>query len=92
MRGREHVPVRSCTGCGERAPQRDLVRFVSRGADLDLDLHRATSGRGAYLHPRAACWDRFIARKPPLRSLRRSVDRRRREELVERLRQAATRG
>jgi predicted RNA-binding protein YlxR (DUF448 family) len=87
MSRRSHVPIRSCSGCGERAPQRELVRFVAAGAGLCLDGARRRPGRGAYLHRRDSCYAAFVARKPPLRSLRRSVDRTLRAALVEQLRQ-----
>jgi predicted RNA-binding protein YlxR (DUF448 family) len=78
--------MRSCVGCGQRAPQRDLVRFVgTESGGLRLDEERRQPGRGAYLHDRDSCASAFVARKPPLRSLRRSVDRPRREALIARL-------
>jgi predicted RNA-binding protein YlxR (DUF448 family) len=86
MSGSRHIPLRTCTGCGQRAPQRDLVRFVSAaGGGLRLDPERRLPGRGAYLHPTPSCCAAFAQRKPPLRSLRRSVDRRLRAALIEQL-------
>lgn len=81
-----HTPIRSCAGCGERAPQGTLVRFVAREG-LVLDLDRRELGRGAYLHASEPCYAAFVGRKPPLRSLRRSFDRKQRATLVEQLRQ-----
>jgi len=91
MSVRRHTPLRSCTGCGTRAPQSELLRFVAAGPGLALDSGRREPGRGAYLHPNEACWAAFAARKPPLRSLRRSVDRNQRALLVEQLRQQVVR-
>jgi uncharacterized protein len=70
-----HVPQRTCIGCGARAAQRDLLR-VSTASDGVLQLVRQPrhAGRTAYLHPQAACWEQFAARKGPIRSLRRPVD------------------
>jgi predicted RNA-binding protein YlxR (DUF448 family) len=86
-----HIPIRSCVGCGQRAPQRDLLRFIGVPEGLRLDERACLPGRGAYLHRAAACWDAFLTRKPPLRSLRRSVNRTLREALVHQLRSAVTR-
>lgn len=81
-----HIPARSCVGCGRRAAQTDLVRFVaSDQGDLCLDRDRTRGGRGAYLHADRACGDAFLARKGSVRSLRRTVDRPRRAALVEQL-------
>src|SRR5213076_3168137 len=43
-----HEPVRTCVGCGARAPQRALRRFVAGPAGLRLDGRRRGPGRGAY--------------------------------------------
>lgn len=84
-----HTPVRSCCGCGKRSPRRELVRFVAGGDGLMLDLGRRLPGRGGYLHGSNSCWAEFVGRKPPLRSLRRAVDRKQRAALVEQLRHVA---
>jgi predicted RNA-binding protein YlxR (DUF448 family) len=70
-----HAPIRSCSGCGERAPQRELLCLsISPGGGLRMVDRRRRTGRTAYLHDRPACWERFASRKGPVRSLRRSVD------------------
>jgi predicted RNA-binding protein YlxR (DUF448 family) len=78
----DRPPIRTCVGCIGRAPQSGLVRFVGAGEGLRLDRARREPGRGAYLHPDPGCWDRFVRARGPIRSLRRSVDRRERERLV----------
>ena len=47
--------MRTCTGCRQVAPQRELVRVAWDGARLAIDRERRRPGRGAYVHPRAAC-------------------------------------
>jgi uncharacterized protein len=74
--------VRSCAGCGERAPQGELVRMTWRDGALRRDGARRADGRGAYLHGRPACWNAFVARRGPVRSLRTAVPRAAREALV----------
>ena len=78
------VPIRSCIGCGERAPQRELLclRGSPDGTLRIVDRRRRT-GRTAYLHDRLGCWERFAARKGAVRALRRSVDKRARIALVQ---------
>jgi len=84
-----HIPIRSCSGCGERAPKSALVRFIAGGSGLLLDPSGRQPGRGAYLHASDACYASFVTRKPPLRSLRRSFDRKQRATLVDELRHPA---
>ena len=77
-----HEPVRTCTGCGARAPRRALVRFVASGGRLALDAPGRAPGRGAYLHERAECWSAFVRRRGPVRSLRFTPPMSERESLI----------
>lgn len=53
-------PVRTCTGCGRRAPQRELLRFAAVAGRLTAG--RALPGRGAYTCNRSACFEQAVAR------------------------------
>jgi uncharacterized protein len=75
-------PIRTCTGCGSRAPQRTLVRFVTTEGRLELDWCRRAAGRGAYLHRAPDCWAAFVRRRGQIRSLRSSPSPSERERLV----------
>jgi uncharacterized protein len=66
-------PVRTCVGCGRKAPQRELLRFVATDGTLRLDRSGRLPGRGAYTHPRLACFERAAARRAFSRTLRRNV-------------------
>ena len=62
-------PVRTCVGCGQKAGQPALVRL--RAAEGAVVVDRARSGgRGAWLHPAAACLDRAVKRRALPRALR----------------------
>jgi uncharacterized protein len=63
--------VRTCVGCGRKAPQSELLRFVVR--DGRLARGAAEPGRGAYTCPRLACFERAVARRAFARVLRRPV-------------------
>ncbi len=79
------APVRTCMGCGGRAPQRDLLR-LSVTVDGRLALTpRQHTGRSGYLHRQPECWERFTARKGPLRSLGRAVEKTLRVTFVQQL-------
>jgi predicted RNA-binding protein YlxR (DUF448 family) len=75
-------PIRTCAGCAERAPKATLLRFVGTADGLAADPDRHALGRGAYLHRDARCFDLFVHRRGPVRSLRRSVGRPERERFV----------
>jgi uncharacterized protein len=67
-------PVRTCVGCGRKAEQDELARFVSSSAGvLESDPERRRPGRGAYTCRRAACFERAAQRRAFSRTLRRTV-------------------
>ncbi len=71
-----HKGLRSCLGCGARDQRRALVRIVSAGDRVEIDVARRLAGRGGYLHPRPVCLDGFLAsRIKEFRSLKRKINR-----------------
>jgi predicted RNA-binding protein YlxR (DUF448 family) len=64
-------PIRSCVGCGRKARQSELLRFVAEGGALVPGAGKP--GRGAYTCPRLSCFERALARRAFNRSLRRTV-------------------
>jgi predicted RNA-binding protein YlxR (DUF448 family) len=62
-------PVRTCVGCGARAPARALVRFVLDGGRV-VPGRPGRDGRGAWLHAEDACLDRAVRRRAFARALR----------------------
>jgi len=65
-------PIRSCVGCGRRAPQDELLRFVAENGRLVPGKGRP--GRGAYTCKRLSCFERAAARRAFSRTLRRTVE------------------
>jgi uncharacterized protein len=65
------APVRTCVGCGRKAPQPELLRFVARDGML-MQLPDG-EGRGAYTCRRLACFERAAARRAFNRTLRQTV-------------------
>ncbi len=63
------LPIRTCVGCGQKAPQTALVRFKADGGTVVLDRARM-GGRGAWLHPAPECLDRALRRRAFPRALR----------------------
>jgi predicted RNA-binding protein YlxR (DUF448 family) len=64
-------PIRSCIGCGRKAPQGQLLRFAT--ADGLLVPGTGVPGRGAYTCRRLACFERAVSRRAFNRALRKTV-------------------
>ena len=86
------TPIRTCVGCGARAPKDALVRLVAAADGLALDLPGRAPGRGAYLHGTPACREAFVRRRGPVRSLRQTPERAERERLAAALAEASAGG
>jgi predicted RNA-binding protein YlxR (DUF448 family) len=65
--------TRTCVGCGRKAPQLELVRFVAPGGLLVRDETRRAQGRGVYTCRRPSCFERAAATRAFSRTLRRNV-------------------
>jgi uncharacterized protein len=64
-------PIRTCAGCGRKAPQAELRRFVA--SDGVLTASATGPGRGVYTCRRLACFERAAARCAFDRTLRKRV-------------------
>ena len=64
------ISMRTCVGCGQRAPKQQLQRFVRAEDALRPDPAQHAAGRGAYLHRDADCVRRFARGRGAVRSLR----------------------
>jgi len=52
-----HVPLRTCAGCRQQHPKREMVRVVhTSDGSVRTDPSGKLAGRGAYVCPRADCW------------------------------------
>jgi predicted RNA-binding protein YlxR (DUF448 family) len=65
-----HTPIRTCAGCGRKAPQSELVSFRAERGSL-VPGHGA--GRSVYTCRRLACFERARSRRAFNRTLRRTV-------------------
>jgi predicted RNA-binding protein YlxR (DUF448 family) len=64
-------PIRSCVGCGRKAPQRQLLRFVAKDGRLVTGV--GEPGRGVYTCRRLSCFERAVSRRAFNRTLRQTV-------------------
>lgn len=56
MMKQRKVPIRSCTGCMESKPKKELIRIVrSPEGKISLDPNGKMPGRGAYICHSAEC-------------------------------------
>lgn len=62
--------VRTCAGCGQKAPQSELIRFAAQEGRL---VETRSGGRGAYTCPRLSCFERAASRRAFNRILKQSV-------------------
>ena len=62
-------PIRSCIGCGHRAAQAELFRFVAREGALTA-ASPGDPGRSAYTCERLQCFERAASRNAFARALR----------------------
>ena len=65
-----HTPIRTCAGCGRKAPQAELLRFAAADGRL---IPGESPGRGAYTCRRLACFERARSRRAFNRTLKRTV-------------------
>ena len=66
-----HTPIRTCVGCGRKAPQSELLRFSARDGELVPASH--PRGRSAYTCRRLACFERAATPRAFNRTLRQTV-------------------
>ena len=64
-------PIRTCAGCGRKAPQEELLRFAAPDGTLTHSPHGP--GRGVYTCRRLACFERALERRAFARTLHRNV-------------------
>ena len=70
---RRAVPQRTCVGCRNVYPKREMMRIV-RTPDDTVEIDPKRSGRGAYLCRRKSCWEQALRRRSLDHALKTSVD------------------
>jgi uncharacterized protein len=65
------APERTCVGCRQKGPQRELLRVVrAPSGEVTVDARGRSPGRGAYLHPDPECVHQARRRRALERALR----------------------
>ena len=58
------IPIRTCIGCGEGKPKRELIRIVkTTEGEVLIDTTGKKNGRGAYICPNITCLEKAIKTK-----------------------------
>lgn len=70
----KHVPERTCIGCREIRPKRELIRIVlTESGGVEIDPTGKRSGRGAYLCKAKPCWEAGLKKEHLDRALRTKI-------------------
>ncbi|MBE9501592.1 MAG: YlxR family protein [Dehalococcoidia bacterium] len=78
-----HIPQRTCAGCRQVRPKRELIRIVrtATGA-VEIDPTGKKSGRGVYLCQAKSCWQAGLKGEHLDRALRTKITPQNRRELA----------
>ena len=58
------IPLRTCMGCNEKKPKKELVRIVKNNeGQIYLDKTGKANGRGAYICDSIECLEKVIKSK-----------------------------
>jgi len=80
----KHIPQRTCIGCRETRPKRELVRIVrNTSGAVEVDPTGKKSGRGAYLCKAKGCWEAALKKERLDRALRIKIAQENRRELAQ---------
>lgn len=83
----KHVPLRTCAGCRQVKPKRELVRIVhSPNGRVAVDSTGKQPGRGVYVCANKECWDAALKRERLDKALRTAIPKEERDSLAEDLR------
>ena len=58
------IPIRTCIGCSESKPKKELIRIVkTTEGEVLIDSTGKKNGRGAYICPNITCLEKAIKSK-----------------------------
>ena len=68
------IPLRQCIGCGEMKNKRKMIRVLkTTGDEIEIDATGRKNGRGAYLCPSVACYQKAVKNRGLERSLKMAI-------------------
>ena len=55
------IPLRTCMGCSEKKPKKELIRIVkNKDGIISIDRTGKADGRGAYICDSVECFDKIV--------------------------------
>ena len=76
------IPERTCIGCNEAKPKKDLLRIVKdKDNKISVDLTGKMNGRGAYICNNIECLEKAIKSNRLSRTFEQDIDKEIYEEL-----------
>lgn len=77
------VPLRTCMGCNEKKPKKELIRIVkNKQNEISVDRTGKAEGRGAYICDNIQCLEKVIKSRRLEKALETQIS----EEIYEQLR------
>jgi len=81
------IPIRTCVGCQEKKPKKELLRIIRNvEGNIEIDLTGKKSGRGAYLCHDIKCLEKGLREN----SLSKALDKEISPLIIEELRRLFT--
>ena len=75
MRVLKNIPNRTCIGCNEIKPKKELIRIVkNKEGNIFVDKTGKANGRGAYLCDNIECLEKAIKTKRLERTFETAID------------------
>ena len=58
------IPLRTCMGCNEKKPKKELIRIVkNKDGIISIDRTGKAEGRGTYICDQVECLDKVVKSK-----------------------------
>ncbi|MBU5669073.1 YlxR family protein [Peptoniphilus sp. MSJ-1] len=78
------IPMRTCIGCREQKPKKDLIRVVKNKEDeIFIDKTGKANGRGAYICNDKNCLEKAVKSKALNRAFSTEISKETYEELIQ---------
>ena len=74
MKTRTKIPMRQCTGCREMKSKKEMIRVLRTAEnEIILDATGKKNGRGAYICPSMACFEKAVKSRGLERSFKMAI-------------------
>ena len=74
MKTKSKIPMRQCTGCREMKSKKEMIRVLKTSEnEIILDATGKKNGRGAYICPSMACFEKAVKSRGLERSFKMAI-------------------